>query len=107
MKLLKVRLADGSSIRFDPEPIGAGVEKVCFASEDRRQVVLFYLAAAAGGRQARGERLRKLLAERNVVERSAHPAYWREYFCWPTGLINGDASLPGSFLERHQLAAPA
>lgn len=107
MKLLKVRLADGGSVRFDPEPIGAGLEKVCFASEDRQQVVLLYLAAAVAERQARVGRLRKLLAERNVVERSAHPAYWREYFCWPTALIDGDTSLPASFLERHQLASPA
>src|SRR4051812_37926683 len=99
MKPLKVRLSDGTSIRFDPEPIGAGVEKVCFASEDRQQVVLLYLATAAGERRARVERLHKLLAERNVVERSAHPAYWREYFCWPTGLIDGESLLPASFLE--------
>lgn len=105
-KLLKARLTDGSSVRFDPEPIGAGVEKLCFASEDRQQVVLLFLETAAGERQARIERLRKLMSEWNVVERSAHPAYWRDYFCWPTGLIDEDSSLAASFLERHQLASP-
>ncbi len=35
-----------------------------------------------------------------------HGDYFKNHFCWPTGLIDGDSSLPYSFLQRHGLENP-
>jgi hypothetical protein len=105
MSLLKTRCTDGRIIEFDASsPIGQGGEKIVFFLRDRKEVVCFFFADLTD-RQERRRRLEKIIHEYNPTI-GKHGEYWKQHFCWPTHLIDGDTSLPSSFLQKHRIISP-
>jgi hypothetical protein len=105
MNFLTAKLVDGSSIQFCDRQIGAGAEKVAFFTKDRTFVICFFLKGLTD-RQERRRRLERILSGFNPTI-GAQGDYWKSHFCWPTGLIDGDGSLPRSFLQANNLMDPA
>ena len=104
MGLLKARLADGSQVEFGDQPIGAGGEKVVFFTKDRQSVVCFFFKGLTD-RPERCRRLEKILGSYNPTS-GANADYWKSHFCWPTGWIDADSSLPKNFLSAHNILDP-
>src|ERR1700756_4237589 len=104
MALLKERLTDGSQVEFDEQQIGAGAEKAVFFTQDRQNVVCFFFKGLSD-RSERRRRLVKIISDFNPT-RGANGVFWKPYFCWPTGIIDGDSSLPKSFLSRNNIVDP-
>jgi hypothetical protein len=105
MRYLTARLTDGQTVQFEDQPINSGAEKVVFFSRDRRQVVGFFFGQMRD-RLERVDRLNKILTKYNPTT-DRHGGYWAPYFCWPTGIIDGDRGIPPEFLRAYGLVAPA
>jgi Protein kinase domain len=104
MALLKARLTDGTGVDFDDYKIGAGGEKAVFFTQDRQNVVCFFFKSL-GDRAERRRRLGKIINDFNPT-RGNNGAFWKPYFCWPTGIIEGDSLLPKAFLTRNYIIDP-
>lgn len=98
------RLTDGASFTFEDRALNQGGEKTVFMSRDRQSVVGFYHGRLPD-RLERVHRLSRILTRYNPTEGAAG-AYWRPYFSWPTGVVDG-GGVPPSFLRDHGLCEPA
>jgi len=100
----KVKCTDGRTVEFDYSKTMQGGEKLVFFTKDKKEVVCFFF----NGLQDRMERRRRL----DKIIGSFNPTigqngdYWKEHFCWPTHVIDGDISIPKSFLDKHNLLSP-
>jgi hypothetical protein len=104
MGTVTVRLTDGRVLALDDEPVGTGAEKRVFLTRDRRFAVGFYYGHLAD-RLERVARLTRILSTYNPTL-AANGAYWLPYFCWPTGMVDGDQAVPRDFARRQQLVWP-
>jgi Protein kinase domain len=100
-----VRTTDGRQLTLRPAALASGAEKVAFLTTDGREVVAFYFGALRD-RQARLERLQRIVSSYDPT-RGTGGAYWRDAFCWPTGIVDGAQAVPADFARAHSLALPA
>ena len=100
-----VRTVDGRTLPLRPEPLASGAEKVAFLTADGREVVAFYFGALRD-RAERVERLRRIVSSYDPT-RGAGASYWRDAFCWPTGIVDGASAVPADFARAHSLAQPS
>ena len=103
MALLKAKLIDGTVVEFDDQPIGAGGEKVVFFTKDKQSVVCFFYSSLTD-RPERRRRLEKIMGGYNPTTGN-NGDYWKTHFCWPTGIIDGEA-LPKVWLHRNNILDP-
>ncbi len=96
---------DGRTLRLRPTPLASGAEKVAFLTTDGREVVAFYFGELRD-RAVRVERLQRIVSSYDPT-RGAGGAYWRDAFCWPTGIVDGIRAVPSEFARAHSLALPA
>jgi hypothetical protein len=101
---LSARLTDGRTVQLDDRPINSGAEKTVFFTRDRRHVVGFFYGRLAD-RLERVDRLTRILTKYNPTT-GRHGDYWAPYFCWPTGIVDGDRGIPEQFARRHSLVWP-
>lgn len=105
MSMLKAHCSDGRVVEFDSsKSIGAGGEKVVFFTKDKKEVVCFFFRDLQD-RMERRRRLEKIIGGFNPTI-GQQGDYWREHFCWPTHLIDGDTSIPKAFLAQHNIIDP-
>lgn len=104
MSVLTVRQTDGTPITFDDAPLNQGGEKTVFPSRDRRHVVAFFHGRMRD-RMERVDRITRILTSYNPTL-GAHGRYWESYFCWPSGMVDGDG-VPPAFASAHSLTWPA
>ena len=105
MAILSVTTTEGSAIQFDDEAIAYGGEKAVFFSVDRRQVVCLYYGKLSD-RAERRNRLDRILYDFNPTRDGVQADYWRNHYCWPTGVVDGNQTLPHHFVTRHNLVNP-
>ena len=99
-----VQTTDGRTITLRATPLASGAEKVAFLSMDGRDVVAFYFGSLKD-RAERVERIKRIVSSYDPT-RGAGAAYWRDAFCWPTGLVDGSSAVPSDFARAHSLAQP-
>lgn len=104
MNLLKAKLVGGGEVEFYPDPIGSGGEKIVFFTRDKQQVVCFFYKNLSD-RPERRRRIENILTKYNVTT-GGNGDYWKSHFCWPTGMIDGDDTLPKGFLAQHNILDP-
>jgi hypothetical protein len=89
-------LRDGRTVRFHPEKIGEGAVKDVYFTDDRSSVVCFYKDPKTATDPDHNKRLVKILGPANPTiprgqggagRNDAEAAYFRNLFCWPTGII--------------------
>ena len=102
--MITVQTTDGRMLQLRPAPLASGAEKIAFLSVDGRDVVAFYFGTLRD-RAERVERLRRIVSSYDPT-RGAGAAYWREAFCWPTGIVDGARAVPANFARAHSLAQP-
>lgn len=100
-----VQTTDGRTLHLRPTPLASGAEKVAFLSSDGRDVVAFYFGALRD-RAERVERLKRIVSSYDPT-RGAGAAYWKDAFCWPTGIVDGARAVPADFARAHSLAQPS
>ncbi len=107
MNTLRAKTIDGREVQFldnsDP-PIGG--EKVVFFTPSKQHVVCFFLKGLRD-RTERRRRLEKIIMGAYNPTIGDHGDYWKNHFCWPSGLIDGDLTIPFSFIQSHGLEYPA
>ena len=79
-------LSDGTTIRYIPEVIGEGAEKLVYFTDDRSSVVCLYKKPGDDATMRR-RRLEKILGEFNPTIGDRSASYWKELFCWPIGIV--------------------
>lgn len=104
MATITARQSDGTVIRFEDRPLNQGGEKTVFPSTDGRHVVAFFHGRMAD-RMERVDRLTRILTRYNPTL-GPNGRYWNPYFCWPTGVVDGDG-VPTRFAQAYSLAQPA
>jgi len=82
-----VELMDGRTIEYIPTQIGEGGMKRVFFTADKSSVVCFFKDADAANDPHRFQRLQAILGEYNPTTNAKTGSYFRELFCWPTGVI--------------------
>lgn len=102
MPTVKIKLASGRIVEIDDRPIGQGLEKLVFFSEDRKEVVCFYHSVADYA--VRRQRLHRVVNSYNPTT-ATNGQYWKAYYCWPTDIVEHDAGLQ-PFLTKHSLPSP-
>jgi hypothetical protein len=100
-----VHTTDGRTLSLRPTPLASGAEKVAFLTRDGTEVVAFYFGSLRD-RQERVERLRRIVSSYDPT-RGPAAAYWREAFCWPSGIVDGARAVPPDFARMHSLSHPA
>jgi DNA-binding helix-hairpin-helix protein with protein kinase domain len=80
-------LLDGSSVHYDPDPIGRGAEKTVYATEDGQSVVALYHDAREATDPERFRRLQSVVGKFNPTSDPDHGPQWRRHFCWPTAVV--------------------
>jgi serine/threonine protein kinase len=86
-KTLTATLEDGRTIEYEPEVIGEGGMKRVHFTPDRKSVVCFFKDASMGADPQRRARLQSIVGLFNPTTDPEVGDYWRELFCWPTGII--------------------
>ena len=105
MRILKAQCTDGRIVEFDAsKSIGQGGEKVVFFTKNKKEVICFFFRDLQD-RLERRRRLEKIIAGFNPTV-GAQGDYWREHFCWPTHLVDGDTSIDRNFLAQHNIIDP-
>ncbi len=104
MGIVSVRLTDGRVLQIEDEPVGTGAEKRVFLTRDRQHAVGFFYGHLADRRE-RVDRLTRILTNYNPTLAS-NGAYWMPYFCWPTGMVDGQNAIPIEFARKQQLVWP-
>jgi hypothetical protein len=80
-------LTDGTRIKYIPEVIGEGAEKTVYFTEDRLSVICLY-KKPKDEPTLRRKRLDAILGRFNPTVGDKSAAYWKELFCWPTGIVD-------------------
>lgn len=104
MGFLTARLTDGRTIEFEDRPLNSGGEKVVFRTRDRQHVVGFFYGRLADRRE-RADRLQRIVTRYNPTT-GRHGLFWAPYYCWPTGVVDGDGGIPPRFAQAHGLVMP-
>ena len=86
-KTLSATLEDGRIIEYLPEVIGEGGMKRVHFTPDKKSVVCFFKDASVGQDPQRRARLQSIVGPFNPTLDSEVGEYWRELFCWPTGIV--------------------
>ncbi len=102
--LVTVQTTDGRTVQLRGTPLASGAEKIAFLSQDGREVVAFYYGALRD-RGERVERLQRIISSYDPT-RGAGSGYWRNAFCWPTGMVDGARAVPADFARAHSLSQP-
>ncbi len=102
---IAAQTTDGRRLLLRPTPLASGAEKIAFLTTDGREVVAFYFGALRD-RAERVDRLRRIVSSYDPT-RGAGAKYWRDAFCWPTGIVDGAQAVPVDFARAHSLALPA
>ena len=100
----KVACTDGRTIEFDDSKTMQGGEKLVFFTKDKKEVVCFFFKGLQD-RMERRRRLDKIIGAFNPTT-GQNGDYWKEHFCWPTHVIDGDTSIPKSLLDKYNLLSP-
>jgi hypothetical protein len=100
----KVKCTDGRTVEFDDSKTMQGGEKLVFFTKDKKEVVCFFFKGLQD-RMERRRRLDKIIGAFNPTT-GQNGDYWKEHFCWPTHVIDGDASIPKSLLDKYNLLSP-
>ncbi len=87
IKTLSATLEDGRIIEYLPEVIGEGGMKRVHFTPDKKSVVCFFKDASVGQDPQRRARLQSIVGPFNPTTDAEVGAYWRDLFCWPTGII--------------------
>ncbi len=84
---MKAQLEDGRIIDYFPKMIAEGATKAVFLSKDRKFVLAFYKNKT--DINSLRQRLQHILNEYNltIVDNTNNADYWKQLFCWPTGII--------------------
>jgi Protein kinase domain len=102
---IAAQTTDGRTLLLRPTALGSGAEKTAFLTTDGREVVAFFFGTLRD-RAARVERLQRIVSSYDPT-RGAGGSYWRDAFCWPTGIVDGAHAIPLDFARAHSLAVPA
>ena len=88
MAVIRLTTHDGRSVEFKDEMIGQGGMKDVYFSPDRSYVVAFYRERLDFAGQ---ERLKSIVGDyrKGIFEREGG-SYWKDVFCWPTGIVEHD-----------------
>lgn len=89
MKIEKAELSDGRILEYVvvPDPPAGGMKSTYFAP-DRSYVVQFYHDLQLSKDPCRRARLQAVLGRFNPTsDPNPRGAYWRNLFCWPTGIV--------------------
>ncbi len=91
MTIVKLTTTDGQPIEYRDEIIGQGGMKDVYFSPDRSYVVAFFRDQLDFQGQ---ERLRSIVGVfREGIFNQKGGDYWRDLFCWPTGIVEKDGRL--------------
>jgi serine/threonine protein kinase len=80
-------LTDGRTVTYLPDVIGEGGMKKVYLTADRRSVVCFFKDQGLRLDPNRLARLQAILGKFNPTTDPATGPYFRELFCWPTGIV--------------------
>lgn len=85
MAVIKLTNLDGQPVEYEDEMIGQGGMKDVFMSPDRSYVVAFFRDKLDYAGQ---ERIKSIVGtyRQGIFEREGGD-YWKELFCWPTGIV--------------------
>lgn len=85
MAVIKLTDQDGQPVEYEDEMIGQGGVKDVFMSPDRSYVVAFFRDKLDYAGQ---ERIKSIIGpyRQGIFEREGGD-YWKELFCWPTGIV--------------------
>src|ERR1700722_762098 len=88
MSIEKAELSDGRTLEYVvvPDPPAGGMKRTYFAP-DQSYVVQFYHDQKLADDPSRRARLEKALGTFNPTSVPVNGAYWRNLFCWPTGVV--------------------
>lgn len=91
MGTIKLVTQDGQPVEYDDEIIGQGGMKDVYFSSDRSYVVAFFRDPL--DHQGR-ERLKSIVGtyRKGIFEKEGGE-YWKELFCWPTGIVEHDGRI--------------
>ncbi len=104
MSYFTARLTDGRTMQFEDRPLNSGGEKIVFRSRDGTHVVGFFFGRMSD-RMERLDRLNRIITRYNPTT-GRNGDYWLPYFCWPTGVVDGDG-VSAQFARQHSLVVPA
>jgi hypothetical protein len=81
-------LSDGRTIRYNSEPLGEGAQKIAYKTDDGLSVILFYKDKKDTIEHDRDlKRLDAIVNKHNPTVLDKNAAYWKQLFCWPTGIV--------------------
>ncbi|MCW2244651.1 serine/threonine protein kinase [Azospirillum fermentarium] len=91
MAVIKLTSMDGQPVEYEDEMIGQGGMKDVFMSPDRSYVVAFFRDKLDYAGQ---ERIKAIVGpyRQGIFEREGGD-YWKELFCWPTGIVDQSGRL--------------
>ena len=84
---LTATLDNGQLIQYEAEVIGEGGMKRVHFTPDRKSVVCFFKDSEVGKDPQRRARLQSIVGQFNPTNDPAVGDYWRDLFCWPTGIV--------------------
>ncbi|WP_413204209.1 helix-hairpin-helix domain-containing protein [Rhodospirillum sp. A1_3_36] len=91
MNTIKLTTQDGQQVEYVDEIIAQGGMKDVYFSPDRSYVIAFFRDAL--DYQGK-ERLKAIIgAYRNGIFEKEGGEYWKNLFCWPTGIVEKDGKL--------------
>lgn len=85
MSMENAELADGRIVRYNSESIAEGTQKLVYFTEDKSSVICLYKDASEP--EETKKRLSAIIHSRNPTENDPNAQYWKDLFCWPTGMI--------------------
>ena len=85
--VLQATLETGQVIEYLPEVIGEGGMKVVHFTPDRSSVICFFKDGNQAVDPQRRVRLQNIVAKYNPTTDARTGAYWKDLFCWPTGVV--------------------
>lgn len=90
MALVKLTTLDGKSVEYDDSAmLGQGGMKDVYMGRDRSYVVAWYRDKLDSAGQ---ERLKAIVGSyREGIQNRDGGDYWRDLFCWPTGIVQNGA----------------
>ena len=84
-RIITLKTRHGESVAFDDTIIGSGAMKDVYFAPDRSYVIGFFREHQS---PAARERLRVICEDyREGIFNQIGGAYWRDLFCWPTGVV--------------------
>ena len=89
--VVTIKAADGSTVQFVDEIIGAGGMKDVYFAPDRSYVVAFFREAQNATSR---DRLETIVGRyRKQIFEEVNGDYWKDLFCWPTKIVEARGRL--------------